>query len=210
MTVRWIQARWRLVRSVNRLQSVQETGRITVRSIQRCSGALPSRPRRSHQQVAESEDRCLICAALRSTFDRARVVDAGGIVTAAVTKAPFRKLHARWNITARTSAIGRPGAGNGGGAIWRVTTNESHSDLALSGEIDGRRALEFGGNDRDGTGGRSGRASLRSTRPDGYRAAVPAPVATSCDARSGLRALVDGLPWHSREVAQRIEAAVAA
>src|SRR5207245_9367022 len=92
----------------------------------------------------------------------------------------------RDGISPRVRALsGRPGAGNGGGAIWRVTTNESHSDLALSGEIDGRRALEFGGNDRDGTGGRSGRASLRSTRPDGYRAAVPAPVATSCDARPG-------------------------
>ena len=69
------------------------TGAITVRSIQRWSGALPSRPR-LHKRAAESEDRCLICAALRSTFDQARVVDAGRIATAAITKTPFRKLHA--------------------------------------------------------------------------------------------------------------------
>ena len=72
--------------------------------------------------------------------------------------------------------------------VTRLSDDDGDSDLAISGQVDGRRACGIDETDRNGTGGRSCRASLRSARPGRHRANVSSPPATSRNARHRRRA----------------------
>ena len=83
-------------------------------------------------------------------------------------------------------------------------------DLALSGEVDGRRNTGAGGPQRRRHRGRSDRASTGFLRPDLDRPNETGLLRHRATLGPGGDLLVDGRPWHAADVARDVEAAAGA